>query len=173
MEKKLLLTTYKKLASVFQNPGLFWSPCQPGWAKRYTVETASSIKLKKLVLKTVQFLNHCRSRINHIKQQKLALPIIINVQYPPLWTLTTDVSWYCKLSKSQLGISSLQNNIQNRIIQVRSHKLKSLVILWLESAFIEQNTNYPVIQWRFIPDLSKASKFALKPGMHCIGDTQF
>ena len=28
----------------------------------------------KLMLKTLQFLNHCRSRINRIKQQKLALP---------------------------------------------------------------------------------------------------
>ena len=44
-----------------------------------------------LVLKTLQFLNHCRSSINPIKQQKI------------MWTLTTDVSWHCKLSSSRLA----------------------------------------------------------------------
>ena len=29
----------------------------------------------KLVLKPLQFLNHCMSRINRIKEQKLALPV--------------------------------------------------------------------------------------------------
>ena len=32
------------------------------------------MKQQKLVLKTEQFLNHGNSRINRIKQQKLALP---------------------------------------------------------------------------------------------------
>ena len=35
--------------------------------------------LKELVLKTLQFLNYCRSRINRIKQQKLALPISLTL----------------------------------------------------------------------------------------------
>ena len=45
-----------------------------------------------IVLKTVQFLNHCRNRINPIKQQKLALPI-----YPSL------ESYNCKPSSSRLA----------------------------------------------------------------------
>ena len=57
----------------FQNPSLFWSPCQPRWAKRYTAETPCSIKQQILLLKTSQFVNYYRSRINRIKQQKLAL----------------------------------------------------------------------------------------------------
>ena len=59
----------------FENPLLFWSPCQSGRTKRFTAETASSIKQQKLVLETLQFFNYCRSRVNRIKQQKLALPI--------------------------------------------------------------------------------------------------
>ena len=95
IKKKLLQTTYRKMGSGFQNPWLFWWPCQLGWAKLFTTETASSIKQQK-------FKNsHCL--------------------YHLLWTLTTDVSWYCKLSTSQLVISSLKNNIPNRIIQVSMH----------------------------------------------------
>ena len=57
----------------FPIPPLLSSPCQRERAKRFKAETASGIKLQKFVLKILQFPNHCRSRINRIRQRKLAL----------------------------------------------------------------------------------------------------
>ena len=70
-----VLTTNSKPLVGFPNPLLFWPSCQRGRAKRFTDETASSTEQQKLVENTLPFLNYRRSRINHIKHQKLAPPI--------------------------------------------------------------------------------------------------
>ena len=44
-------------------------------SKHLVVLAKIKISHLRIVLKTLQFLNYCRSRINRIKQQKLALPL--------------------------------------------------------------------------------------------------
>ena len=90
-------------------------------------------KFKINVKKTLQFINPCGCRINRIKQQKLALPISPTLGSYSGCQLILQ-SWLCQFSKTK---------ILNCIIQDQRHK----IIFWLELAFIEQTTNYPVIRW--------------------------
>ena len=66
---------YEKGAGLSKSSVIFGSHVNVGGRNAEPLDTASSIKQPKLMLKTVQFLNHCRIRINCVKQQKLAQPI--------------------------------------------------------------------------------------------------
>ena len=101
-----------------------------------------------LLPKTWQFIKHRKSCINRIKPQPSALSIHR--------ALTMDVSWYCKLSRSQLAIIFLE---KKRYSKKQYHARTELKvkdfggIFWLKLAYNEKtcSTVIKIAQlWTFI-----------------------
>ena len=143
------------------------------------------------MLESSPLFNHCRSRINRIKQQQLSLPI-----YSGSYNGRHLVLQVLQAEQIQLVIWSLKNNSPIRIKQVRRHKIKSRVIFSLNrrQMILWQNG---ILLWNVIIKLmfiflvlftkclqSVLSKYSydtthtcrklrslLKPCMHCIDDT--